>query len=176
MLDNYLTIANDHFKSEYPDKRIKVCYLECVDCMIYNNRLADPVSKGADIYVFIGFAEDSCIHENMYKAISFSIETNVICIIAFIENEHALATKVDYSVKPVYSTECLHIMLTFNKTLHTIETMDHYKDIVDEILRYFRLPSACYISETFVKNISAFANVRVYKENKGVLTERVIRE
>lgn len=170
MMDNYLSITLSHFEAEYPDKHIEVSYLECIDCVIYGDQTKN---KDVDMYIFVGFAEDSCIRENMFKAISYSTETKTPCIITFLESEYARATEMDYTVRPTFSTPCVHIMLTFDRLCNIIDTNSNYRDMVNEVIHYFKLPESCYVSNSLIYGITTFATVRVYTENKGKLTQRV---
>lgn len=171
MMDNYLSITLAHFNAEYPGQQIEVSYLECIDCVIYGDRTRIHT---ADLLVFVGFAEDSDIHANMYKAIAYATELGKPCIIVFLESERARATEMDYSVKPIYSTPCVHIMLAFDKLMDTIDSRESIMDVVSKVRKYFKLPEECYVSTSVINNMSTNATVRVYTESKGKLTRREI--
>lgn len=186
MLDNYLSLAMEHFQKEYPDTRIEVCYLECIDCFIYGDIPKSPFTAtdhqfvnqynnhvNTDIFVFVGLPDDADIFENMFKAISYSIECKVPCEIAFIENDRALAFVTDYTVKPIHSTPCMHIALTFTKLISKLESDISYRECINEVMSYFKLPETCYICKDFIEEITDDAiEVNVYVERKGSLHKR----
>lgn len=188
MLDNYLSLAMEHFQKEYPNQHIEVCYLECIDCFIYGDTpkpTENPTSHqfinqynnhvNTDIFIFVGLPDDSDIHINMFKAISYSIECKVPCEIAFIESDHTPASVIDYTVKPIYSTPCMHIALTFAKLISKLESNISYRECITKVRSYFKLPETCYICKDFIEDITDDAvEVNVYVERKGSLIKRDI--
>lgn len=168
MSDNYLNIVHKYFEDEYPNKEIEVNYLELVDDVIYSTHTS------YDILIFVGLSDDSCTEENMYKAMMFATENNITTIFALIERDIDRCTCVDYSVKYIYSTPCMHIALSFEKLLQKLSSNTNLRTKIEEIQKYFKLPSACYISSHLIKNIPDLISVNVYTEHHGSLSQRLI--
>lgn len=168
MSDNYLNIVHKYFEDEYPNKEIEVNYLELVDDVIYSS------NTSYDLLILIGLSDDSNIEENMYKAMMFATENNITTIFAFIERDYDRCTCIDYSVKYIYSTPCMHIALSFEKLIKNISSDNIHRAKINEIQKHFKLPSACYISSHLIKNIPDLISVNVYTEHNGSLAQRLI--
>ena len=171
MDDNYLHKLLTYYKTLYPDKqRIEICYLDCVDCIMYTSN-NDASNDIVDLFVFVALYNDDNIMNNMYYAILYTADINAECIIAFIENDHTECNVIDYSVTPIYTTQCGHIKITFDKHRDDLSTLS-YTTAVKNIIKYLHLPETSYIGMHVVSHFKNSVNVHIFYDNGRELCRR----
>lgn len=146
MCENILDKLTKYYSCVYTDGNFVILTLDSIDDIIFET----PFEKyhGKNI-VFIT-TYDFEIMYSIYKAILYGIDIKANSIVfALIDKQHENYI-LDYSVRPIYSTNCGHIVLTYYQLLHDLQSTSSYHEKHDNINKFFCLDDRTYVSPEFI--------------------------